>query len=291
MALLAGLFVALTREPVYQGKTLSAWLLIYRTEAPLPDMGLTQRAQESADAVRQLGPKAVPWLVEWISYEQPAWQRSARFMLRTIVRRLGGGASPSHLARPAELRQAAVAGFRILGPEAAAAVPALSRLLKAHSSRAVSLLVMDALSHLGKAGLPPLLDVLANPARPDRLLAMESLGEMSYLGNDAHPAVLAMIQCLDDKDARIADSAAMALGTMALEAEIVVPALAGKLESRDESLRSSCATALGMFGEQARTASPALVKALSDSSEDVRAEAASALAEIDPEALEKAAPK
>ena len=58
------------REPGYGGKKLSEWLTV---------IGATNSSDsdrvEAKDAVRRIGTNALPCLVKWVGYEQPAWKR------------------------------------------------------------------------------------------------------------------------------------------------------------------------------------------------------------------------
>jgi hypothetical protein len=118
------------REPRYEGKPLSYWLLaIANNEAP------PHERQQAAAAVRHIGPRALPFLLEWIGYKEPRWSERIRQwyttstaspppavfkMLTRLVDLLG------HNKDCCEIRAiAAVDGFVLLGPQAAPAIPKL----------------------------------------------------------------------------------------------------------------------------------------------------------------------
>src|SRR3982750_2084574 len=56
---------AFEREPRYQGVPLSTW--VYRL---MQNDGVA----EAEDAIRHIGPKAVPLLLRWLGNETPAWR-------------------------------------------------------------------------------------------------------------------------------------------------------------------------------------------------------------------------
>src|SRR6266487_5088094 len=83
------------RGPSYQGRSLQAWLAAYRTGDIRPRFSVTTREQlgeqprkeqsQAADAVRQIGEKAIPSLLNWMQYQRPAWKRR----LAGVVLRIG----------------------------------------------------------------------------------------------------------------------------------------------------------------------------------------------------------
>jgi hypothetical protein len=128
-------------EPEYNGVKLSVWLDRYEY-SNTPGAGYT--------AVCAIGTNSLPFLLDWIQHETPAWKRYARqtapkmpamVQKNRFVRWL--------LADPRELRaNAAVSGFQLLGPRAEPARPELQRLVwdsrpgKRQTSRRARLSIM-----------------------------------------------------------------------------------------------------------------------------------------------------
>src|SRR5262245_21189458 len=56
-----------TSEPIYNGRSLSDWLARY---------GAGPDSDEAEDAIRAIGTNALPFLIEWIQHDPPAWRRS-----------------------------------------------------------------------------------------------------------------------------------------------------------------------------------------------------------------------
>jgi NADH dehydrogenase len=115
----------------------------------------------------------------------------------------------------------------------------------------------------------------------------EAVGALSRLGQAAVPE---LIQALNDDEWQVRNQAAVVLGAIGPEAKAAVPALMDVLQDDDKYFRSHGATALGKIGREARAAVPALIKVLKDEDEDVRREAAAALGRIGPEAREAVGP-
>ena len=83
------------REPVYQGKKLGFWLLACNPRTP----GLLIYDSQVARAVREAGTNALPFLLEWVRYERPAWKDR---LLTRFDKLLGKLAAP--LSEPGSVR-------------------------------------------------------------------------------------------------------------------------------------------------------------------------------------------
>jgi hypothetical protein len=124
------LVISRQQEPQYNWRTLSEWL----GTAQIGKLrgASSSEAREAAEAIRQIGTNALPFLVRWISYETPAWRRQiygALFSLtptsrdNPFVRSVLG-------AKTEERSWQAMSGFEILSAEASPAVPDLARLMQ-----------------------------------------------------------------------------------------------------------------------------------------------------------------
>jgi hypothetical protein len=119
-------------EPVYHGKTLSAWLADYPVYANQPIKGpdgkyrLQTRAEleEIESAVRNMGGRALPFLVEWVRAEDSPKKLELMAFLDKHPR------IPLHLRPSREKNRLAFRGFRVLGRLAQPAAPDLHLLLK-----------------------------------------------------------------------------------------------------------------------------------------------------------------
>ena len=79
VAAVVGLVAALAlrpAEPRYGGRALSQWV-----RRPAGD---TQ-----GDAIRQIGTNAVPFLLEWMQYERPAWKSDVYGIVNMVKKHLG----------------------------------------------------------------------------------------------------------------------------------------------------------------------------------------------------------
>ena len=266
-------------EPSYQGRTLSEWLIAYTRNPSLRD--------QATNAVHHIGTNALPHLVKWTSYRMPKWRK-------TVIRPaawLGGRRLLRIVAGSAAARaEVAQAGFEILGPEAAPAVPELTKLAGDRDWRARGNVysALLALRHIGNAGLPPLVSLLTNRAAPAEyrwVAASQIDAPIIGLDTNASWAVPVLIGCLDDPV--VAPSAAAMLGNLRLEPALAVPALARCLQQDNPMTPDIAARALANFGTNASAAVPDLVKALGSTNNFVRVAAKDALEKIAPEVLKK----
>jgi hypothetical protein len=179
----AGTIAALTltrhpREPEYAGRSLSQWLAAYNQTV---NFGGPEKPEPSADAIRHIGTNALPWLLDWIQYEEPAWrgdlyygrQRQSFFLggIGHIIKpaptnRVGSWLQSCYPCRPTRHDTMAMRGFEILGPQAAPAVPELTRLIHQRSrSWDLRYNFMRALAQIQGAGTDAL-RVACNDADP-----------------------------------------------------------------------------------------------------------------------------
>jgi HEAT repeat protein len=266
------------REPEYNGKRLSEWLAIQN-----------DRPEEASDAIRAIGTNALPVLVSWTEFHVPAWRyRLARpfsnfpgFIYRdSLVNFLVSG--------KAQVRSFnSVFAFRVLGTNASAVIPELSRFVMDARNRERQV-AAHALAYIGgREALPPLLAALKDKTVPDlqRAGIAGAIPYLNYRGPELTNAVPVMIACLCESNQFVPSLAASALGTFLVQPEQCVPALTKAVESPDYRVRRNAIRALGNFGSVDTNAISAVSKALDDSHREIRKEATNALQKIAPEML------
>lgn len=169
--------LAWPREPSYHGRGLSAWLRNFGADQ-------IERRAEAADAVKHIGPKAVPFLVQRLRSPKNARSRESRLerWKRSGLEWLSTHAGITTLAgRHSDPRQQALAALDALGPAAKEALPALEKLLREHPPDPRALYVV---ARIGPSGLPLLTGALTNEERLVRLqarLCLEMINSHSEL--------------------------------------------------------------------------------------------------------------
>lgn len=245
---------------------------------------MPEQARQAEEAVRHIGTKALPFALKWIQYESPGWQ----FQLAGVMWKIRMPYSFREPLRSAIFNDRkrkrvglAFRAFKILGEQAAPAIPDLVRLLHDRkpwkSERAA-----NALAVIGRLGLSPLLDALSDTNFPYR-------GPLPwafrYLGKDANPAIPVLIRCMQDGDDVTAELAFTAWRELGIENEEVVPTLTNDFAAKDAEVRRRAVRAFAFlvtFGlsDQANQAVPALRGMLNDPDHRVREEASNTLAQI-----------
>lgn len=162
--MIAGTFLVLaisysSREPVYQGRPLSAWLRGFESDSRFARW-------ESAEAIRGIGSNSLPVLMTYlrspVGRHEPKWRQTLQFFLNK--QRLF---KVNHHDAP-DLREQAFAALYTLGPAAMDAVPEMERLLHENPPDHRALLV---LARIGPAGEPALAAALTNSERVVQIAA------------------------------------------------------------------------------------------------------------------------
>jgi len=124
-------------EPVYNGKTLSEWCELDHKAHWTLRHGLIENQNEAAakEAVNAIGTNAIPFFLKWINEDEPAW----RIKLAAATDKLPGAFGKNQTLKAIILGKGAfhvnfaLIGFKLLGTNAAPAVPALNRMMANNS--------------------------------------------------------------------------------------------------------------------------------------------------------------
>ena len=265
---LAFLLWGTDREPRYQGKPLSGWLLQGARKPIGVPIGLTTDQEE---AIRCMGTNALPYLVKWVQYVSPPWRVRFTMTARRVTGRFWVLVRDDRMERA----RLSLAALRVLGPDVNPAMPEFVKMMK-QTNPEVAFRGLQVVDSAGLAGIPVLMDVLTNRQAYVQVHYLE--GAMGHLGTDGHFAVPALVDCLTNKSWGVSAVAARWLGRIRMDPEVVVPALAGCLDaSPDARVRYAAVQALGQFSGYARVAMPSVVLELSDPDNGIRAAASNCL--------------
>ena len=205
------LLIGTHAEPRYQARSLSHWLLEYRTN----QFSNAVACRASADAVRQIGTNALPCLLKWARYNEPKWRTRLYTQIWKIkwnlpkpwIFRLSLHLRPCRPERPDALARA---GFEILGP---AAEPALTELISVisdpHTTCPIGSVIHCAME-IGPASFSPLTNILTSSSYPARVrcaIADHILCER----NPAREWAPALVLASRDSDLTVASAASRAL--------------------------------------------------------------------------------
>jgi len=232
------------------------------------------------EAVAQIGTNGLPFLTEWIRYQPSRAYLSFWSVAIEMVDELPEPVVPESFrdwiqhSRAMYRSEATVEAFEILGPAAASSVPELFSIVNDRANLDAAQRATHALSAVGPAAYPALLEIASNTNAPTRREAIYSLGKM---GTNAVAAIPMLIQTLDGIDGDNARAAATALGRLALEPDLVIPTLTSALQRPEHLVRWVAADALAAYGTNAAPAVPALRLALADQHPYVREAVSNAL--------------
>ncbi|HEX5219701.1 MAG TPA: HEAT repeat domain-containing protein [Verrucomicrobiae bacterium] len=205
---------------------------------------------EAADAIKQIGTNGLPSLVAWMGAHRRPWKAK----IAMAVQKLPAAIRPSKLPGWLDYSEynqrvwLAYTGFRILGTEAAPAVPEVARI--ARDPHAVgSKVAISALSQIGKPAVPELIALLTtNNAPTTRRDVLMGLGD---IGPNAAESVPVVIACLKETDETMACLAARTLSRIRRRSELAIPALVEGLDDRRYGVKVAAVRALGDYGHGA----------------------------------------
>lgn len=298
------------REPVYQGKPLSSWMMELELDKYYGDDGNFHAPADAQEvmALDTIGPAAVPYLVKWLSVKEHFYNPGlpsiygAKPPLLSRLRELKDRIVPPKPAPEPPSKDDVVLAFRLLGPEVKSAIPELAKLANAAARSMVTSrpspgqpspgyfrdkdflrYSVQSLACLGPDAVPAMLMVATNLQSDDELwFIIKQLGEMGTNGVAAAPALLVWSR---KKEPVVHDAAVIALIEMRKELEVVLPFLLASLNEPVAVRRRYAAEVLGDFGKKARPALPDLLKAMNDLDPETRQAIIDAIKKIDPTAL------
>jgi hypothetical protein len=240
---IAALFVALlallawmslrgrASEPVFEGKSLSEWLV------QLADSDKGVERDKAALAVQHIGTNAIPTLLQMLREEESpfktkflAWRRGWYDPFKIHI--FEGG--------PSDIADRASAGFYELGPSAACAVPELSRMLDQNLSRNCSSGVAIVLGNIGpdaKAAVPALLRAAVSTNNFAHYYEFKALGQIHADPDSVVPVLIRVISNAP-KDRIYAVTALRQFRGDAKPAVPALVALLNELNSETNSRRS-----------------------------------------------------
>jgi hypothetical protein len=276
----ACVFLMQRREPSYKGRHLSQWVSALASLYGEPRLRPPYAAQ-APEAIRQLAPKAVPLLLEWMVYETPAWNRK---LSRFAHNHTGLGGMGDKLdateAERIQRRQGATPAFSVLGPHGAKAVPALISLLTSNRESWILVRARTALDEVAPNAVEALEAGLTNQTPGVRSWCVYALGRA---GTNAARAIPALLQCVSDSDLRA--EAIRSLARLKLEPARVVPALTNAVQDPNEDVRRAAAWGLSEYGDKSGVAVPILREYLDDWNPYTRKWATNLLRKLAPETL------
>jgi hypothetical protein len=207
--------VATPREPEYQGRKLSEWVeqtCMFTGNQLIED-------PVALEAIRQIGPESIPFLLEGLKYEQAKPKSVFRTLLQRFVPQIGKPHNDQW-----NYADKVTWGFKALSTNANGAVPALATFLNNSGLTLSGARAAISLVYIGPAGFPVLHAALTNSNPTVRAAAIRGVG---YLGSNAPSFLPELVRAINDAAPEVRLAAVFALGKLQLQLEPaqVVPAL------------------------------------------------------------------
>lgn len=281
IAVLGIVFVFRCADPRYHGQKLTRWLQQYDYT---PAMNDPQRRMEAQEAVRAIGAKrALPVLLGLVeTKDDPVslWliDKSEKYRERLMEHFHSDSFEDYERIRWHDARDfqlLGIAGFEILGTNAAPAVEELEKFL---NDKDYDFVIKRSLVSIGKPAEPVFCRALTNQDPDIRQWAIDQLASVT---DDVGVYIARIKPCLQDSSDAVRGTAVDALGARTIAPELAVPLLVEAL--KDSSVSANVANALANFGTNALVAFPILTNLVEHGDTNVAGAALRALIIIAPD--------
>jgi HEAT repeat protein len=236
----AGVLIVLhTREPRYNGRSLTSWLQQY-DKASVSD---TKQMTEAQDAIRTIGTeRSLPTLLKLITAKDGGvdnwvFKMKSKFGLKFL-----------HWRFAALSRLYGLSGFEVLGTNAAPAVDSLTKLVK-DKDKDTAMAAFQCLERIGKPAEGALCQCLTNQDWRVRLSSIDALASVT---DDAETYISRVKVCLNDTNITIRVTAVRVIGSRYPQARPqVVPYLVTLLNDPHRDVRVTAGNVLKAVDPQA----------------------------------------
>jgi HEAT repeat protein len=272
-----GALIVCTRQPRYHGRTLTSWLRQYGCTS----LDEPQRRQEAQSAVRAIGTKkALPKLLNLVeAKDDPVslWliDKTDRFRIRLLKWSSLEDYERIRWHSAEDFQQLGIAGFEVLGTNAASAAGKLGKLLdkKDHTFTAERCLVF-----IGKPAEHVFCRALTNQ---DERVRQWSIDNLAAVTDDVEVYIARIKPRLQDSSDAVRGTAVNDIGIQTSAPELVVPLLVEAL--KDSAVSANAANALGNFDTNALVAFPILTNLVEHGDANVAGAALKTLIVIAPD--------
>lgn len=240
-------FITAEDEPTHDGKSLSYWLDKFDYHSNFADSQGRRSPEwhETVQAIRAIGTNAVPYLVRQL---QKSEFRLKTLLVQSAQRWYGpipvaNRRKINFFKTDFGKKRDAIEALSILKAQATGAVPQLIVMLQSGDDRHAQL-AADALTHIGPQG------AAAVPALIEKLKQRKTyaFGAIEGIGSAAHEAVPILTTLMRDRDVNYRINAIWAIRSMGPSAADALPVLLSSLNDTNASVRSSALTAIGRIG-------------------------------------------
>lgn len=229
-------------QPIYEGKALSYWVNKLGQQIE----GLQGSPDDAVEAIRAIGPAAVPFLLDWMPHYGNSDPDTS-------------GGNPDWTA----------VGFAwwALGTNGKAAIPVLAQIInqpqRTMDDYSVWTESAKAISYLGPDAVAPMLTAATNMQGKHEM--WELIHNFENLGSNGAAAIPAIIHWANYPDDFVRDGVVSALGGIGQRPDLALPVILNTLEHDSSGMvRRDAAGALGAFAKNSDAVLPELTKMLKD---------------------------
>jgi hypothetical protein len=252
----------LSREPTAHGESLSYWLD--------QETAFSEVTPEAAEAIRQLGVKAIPALVRKVTRTESTAHQILRKLQDSRHLKIPG----LHLEPAYVDWNRGARGFKVLGVAAEPAIPELKRWMDKEICPAGVLQALAAIN-------PKLLLDFAALSHPNPDIRRHSLNALAFWGDRRSGiAIPVILTSLQDSNDFVRLHAASALGRIGEPLDLILPALIQSLEDKSPDVRTMTVIRIGELAERNIAALAGLSNAMQSTDQAVRREATNRLLRV-----------
>ncbi len=250
-------------EPTCEGRTLSSWLADLDHPAFAPVSPEVRAAAESA--LRSLGPeKAMPTLVWMLRRSKgPFRSKIEKWIAKQSVLKIDFGPSIERI------HWRAITAVRVLGARAKAVIPPLIELLQnpAQLTRSAALGALGNFAAESPDVLSHIVKAVEDPNPYVRLAAWGTLGSVGPGASESLPTLMEKARDSDDETRAIALRSLCAISQNSTN---LLSLLSDSLGDKSVTVRGAAVFLLGQYGERARPTAPLIEKLRQDPDRDIR---------------------
>ncbi|OGS10446.1 MAG: hypothetical protein A2234_00800 [Elusimicrobia bacterium RIFOXYA2_FULL_58_8] len=167
----------------------------------------------------------------------------------------------------AEVREKTIQAIRSIGPDAKDAIPPLLSILKSNNKAAdeaeIQTVVMYALSAIGAAAVPGLVDLLGDT---NTVVRQDAIWVLDNMGLEGKAAVPALLEVVKDSNSDVSTAAMLAIGRIGPDAKTAISMLLPLLENEKKHIRLLSAGRLqDWVSSETKEAVPPLIASLNRS--------------------------
>jgi HEAT repeat protein len=268
LACAAVLLVLQNGEPRYNGRRLTSWLQQYSDTS----RSETNQWTDARDAIRRIGAeRSLPILLKLITAKDSAFSKwamkaSARLKLRF-----------HHWHTETDCHINGLAGFEVLGSNAAPAIDALTKLL---NNKDNALMATRCLEDIGKPAEHALCQCLTNQ---DWRVRSFSVSALAGITDDVETYISRAKGCLNDSRPDVRVAAVEGISAQVNAPDLAIPILKETLNSTDDVVSAASAYGIGRFGTNGAPAFSSLTNLIANGRHRPAAAALFALAAVAPD--------